>query len=75
VASRSDSDAIRSFVDDYWVSGFEHIIDEGGVVWSKYGVVSQPSFTFINDDGTIETRVGSMGPERLTEAVQQLTST
>lgn len=75
MASRDDVDAIRGFVDKYEVQGFEHIIDEGGVVWERYGVFSQPAFTFINDDGTVETRVGAMGLEGLSEAAETLKQT
>jgi len=75
VASRDDADAIRGFVDNYEVQGFEHIIDEGGVIWERYGVVSQPAFAFINDDGTVETNIGAMGLEGLTEAAEALKAT
>ncbi len=75
VASRDDVDAIRGFVDSYQVQGFEHIIDEGGVIWERYGVFSQPAFAFINDDGTVETNIGAMGLEGLTEAAQALKAT
>lgn len=75
MASRDDADAIRGFVDNYEVQGFEHIIDEGGVIWERYGVVSQPAFAFINDDGTVETNIGAMGLEGLTEAAEALKAT
>lgn len=75
VASRDDVDAIRGFVDSYQVQGFEHIIDEGGVIWERYGVFSQPAFAFINDDGTVETNIGAMGLEGLTEAAEALKAT
>ena len=75
MASRDDVDAIRGFVDSYQVDGFEHIIDEGGVIWERYGVFSQPAFAFINDDGTVETKIGAMGLEGLTEAAEALKAT
>ncbi len=59
----------------FGVGGFEHIIDTEGVIWSDYGVVSQPSFAFINDDGTVDTRIGAMGLDGITEAVEALRST
>ena len=75
MASRDDADAIAGFVDNFDVGGFEHIIDEEGVIWERYGVTSQPAFTFINDDGTVETRGGAMGVEGLTEAAEALKAT
>lgn len=75
MASRDDADAIRGFVDTYQVQGFEHIIDEGGLVWERFGVVSQPTFVFINDDGTVETNIGAMGLDGLTDAAETLKAT
>lgn len=75
MASRDDVEAIEGFVDRYDVQAFEHIIDEGGVIWERYGVTSQPAFAFINDDGTVETRIGSMGLDGLTEAAETLKAT
>ena len=45
------------------------------VIWERYGVVSQPAFAFINDDGTVETNIGAMGLEGLTEAAEALKAT
>ena len=75
MASRDDVEAIEAFVTDLSVDGFEHVIDIDGVVWQHFGVVSQPAFSFINDDGTVETRIGAMGEDGLREAIEQLTST
>jgi len=41
-------------------------------VWREFGVVSQPAFAFIDDDGTVETRLGAMGVEGLTERINAL---
>lgn len=54
------------------VAGFEHIADADGIVWREYGVTSQPAFAFIDDDGTVETRLGAMGVDGLTERINTL---
>ena len=41
-------------------------------MWASYGVVSQPAFTFVNDDGTVETRVGALGKDGLIEKIEAL---
>lgn len=41
-------------------------------MWERYEVFSQPAFAFINDDGTVETRIGAMGEEGLIEAAEAL---
>ena len=44
-------------------------------MWGRYQVTSQPAFVFINDDGTVETRMGAMGLDGLTEVAERLSST
>lgn len=72
VAGRDELDAIRAFIDDLDVDGFPHVVDESGEIWVTYEVTTQPSFAFLNDDGTGEVFVGAMGVEGLTEQVEEL---
>ena len=57
---------------DTGVDTFPHAADIDGDVWEFYGIGSQPAFVFINDDGTFDTRLGSLDEDRLTERVEQL---
>ena len=57
---------------DTGVDTFPHAADIDGDVWEHYGISSQPAFVFINDDGTFDTRLGSLGEDGLTERVEQL---
>lgn len=68
-------DAINAFVNDLGVDQFEHIVDLDGDVWAEYEIRSQPAFAFINDDGTVETNLGSMGEEGISEAIEGLLAT
>lgn len=72
VAGRDDADTYAEWVTARGVDGFDHIADPNGEVWSEFGVVIQPAFTFINDDGTIETRLGAMGTQGLTDRINEL---
>ena len=72
VAGRDSLEEMLVFVNDTGVSGFPHIADEDGEVWGTYGVTSQPAFVFINDDGTAELLVSSLGLDSLTERVEAL---
>ena len=57
------------------MDGFDHLVDLDGQIWREFGITSQPAFTFINDDGTIDSRPGAMGLESLTAAVEDLIAT
>ena len=71
--SRSDDLAsMAAFVEDNAVGDFEHLIDIDGVIWSELEIVDQPAFAFVNDNGTIDTFIGSFEQEELTARVQGL---
>ena len=72
VASRDTIEQIEAFVADTGVHTFPHAADIDGDVWEFYGIGSQPAFVFINDDGTFDTRLGSLDEDGLTERVEQL---
>ena len=72
VASRDTIEQIEAFVADTGVDTFPHAADIDGDVWEHYGISSQLAFVFINDDGTFDTRLGSLGEDGLTERVEQL---
>jgi hypothetical protein len=72
VGGRGNVEDMKSFVDEYGVFGFEHIADEDTQIWFEFGVTSQPAFVFINDDGTSETLISSLGQEGLTERIEAL---
>jgi peroxiredoxin len=72
VAGRDDLETIRGFIEARGVSAFPHIADESGEVWSAFDVRSQPSFVFIDDDGTIAGEAGSLSEEGIAERLDAL---
>ena len=65
IASRDDLEPIRNFITNRGVGAFDHAVDEGGDVWSYYGVWTQPSFAFISAEGEVEVFLGAMGADGL----------
>ncbi len=65
---------MNDFVDRFDLDGFEHVADESGDIWTAYGVASQPTWAFIDDDGTITTELGALGPEGLEQRLGDLTA-
>ena len=47
--------------------------DTDNSVWERYGVISQPIYAFINDDGTTE--VTRLPVAELAERIEQLLAT
>ena len=72
IPGRGEQPAMKQFVADTGVDGFQHVVDTDGRIWSEYGVVSQPSFAFINAAGEIKMVNGSLTGEQLETAVRAL---
>lgn len=60
------------FIDLEGVRGFNHVADVEGEIWSDFGIVSQPSWVFIDAEGNAETVLGRLGEEKLTERIEAL---
>lgn len=74
VAGLGETDAMREFVDDYHVGGFEHLVDVDGSLWQRFGVVQQPAYAFIDDSGSVKVVRGEIGPQGIADGVAGLTS-
>ncbi len=72
MAGRDELDPINEFIATLGVGGFEHAVDTDGTLWASYGIANQPAFAFVNDDGSVETHLGPLGTDGLTEAIEDL---
>ncbi|BDZ41003.1 hypothetical protein GCM10025865_03020 [Paraoerskovia sediminicola] len=72
VPGLGEVDAMQEFVDDTGTGEFIHVVDDDGSLWQKFGVVSQPSFVFIDADGETELVVGAMGHDDLESTASAL---
>ena len=75
VAGRDDREPMATFVTDYDVGAFPHIADLSGEIWARYGVMGQPAFAFIDDDGSDEVYLGALGADGLGSRIDELLST
>lgn len=50
-----------------------NVTDTDNSIWERYGVVYQPAFAFINDDGTTE--VARLPTGQLAERIEHLLAT
>lgn len=74
VPGRGELEAMRSFVDDTGTGSITHLADTDGDIWSAFDVFGQPAFAFVDDSGTVDVFVGSLGGNGLTERIDELTS-
>lgn len=59
IAGRSDDlEAMAEFLEWTGTGGVTHVADTDGSIWDGFGVVLQPAFYFVNQDGTAR-RAGS----------------
>lgn len=72
IAGRGEVPAMDGFVSDTKTGALTHVVDDSGAIWSSYGVAAQPSFAFINDDGTVKVFIGALGKDGLTKQMNAL---
>lgn len=67
-----DVAAMQGFVNDTGTQSLTHIADTEGGIYTGFGVSSQTTFAFINDDGSIEIVRGPLNPDELRQRTQAL---
>ncbi len=72
VPGRGAVGEMREFVADTGTGGLTHVVDADGALWQRFGVVAQPAFAFVDTDGTVATFGGSLDPESLRQAADDL---
>ena len=72
IPGRGERPAMKQFVADTGVGGFQHVVDADGAIWNEFGVVSQPSFAFIDAAGHVKKVDGSLTEEQLEAAAGAL---
>lgn len=75
VPGRGPTADMRSFVQDTGTGGLQHLVDADGSLWQRFRVVNQPSFAFVDPDGTVELFAGALGAEQLRERASALAAT
>ena len=59
---------MREFVDRHGLQDMTIIADEAGDIWGRFGVVGQPTWSYVEgDSGTAETRPGALGEAGILE--------
>ena len=71
VAGLDKADEMRHFVELTKVEGIEHLADEEGVVWKRFGVTTQSSYVLLDASGAITHR-GRLSPSELEQLLVQL---
>jgi thiol-disulfide isomerase/thioredoxin len=63
VASRDELPAMKAFVSETGVGGFQHLADVDGEIWARFGVTAQPAMAFISSDGQVKVVPGALAPQ------------
>lgn len=72
LAGRDTVAEMQSFIDRHDLGDIPHLVDDDGSIWERFGVFTQPSWVFVNDDGTVRSVVGILGEEGLDEEIDRL---
>lgn len=63
---------MQAFVSETGTGEFTHLADVDGSLWSRFGVVAQPSFVFVTPSGQAQEFTGGLGADDLRSVATQL---
>ncbi len=66
---------MSAFIERHGVGTFDHVVDPEDAtdsIWERFGIVTQPAWIFVNDDGTSKTLVGPLGEDGLNREIDAL---
>ncbi len=72
IPGRGEVDAMRGFVGDTGTGAITHVVDADGALWSRFGVVAQPAFVFVDRSGAARSFSGPMDAAELRTALGEL---
>ncbi len=72
IPGRGAVDAMQAFVSETGTDAITHVVDADGSLWTRFGVISQPSFVFVDSAGGARTFSGSLGADDLRSALEDL---
>jgi hypothetical protein len=69
---RGAVEEMKEFVADTGTGRLTHLVDGDGALWQRFDVVAQPAFAFVGVDGQARTFAGSLDPDSLRQAADEL---
>jgi thiol-disulfide isomerase/thioredoxin len=74
VGAQDQLPAMKKFVAENEVSGFQHLADLDAAVWTRFGITQQPAYAFVYPSGSIEIVKEQLTEQKLNEKVSKLTA-
>lgn len=65
VAANDTVEAMRGFIEERGVGGFEHLADPDAALWRHFGVIAQPAYAFVSSSGAVEVVTDQLPREEL----------
>ena len=63
---------MAAFIDEFSLGDIPHVADVDGSFWQRFGVISQPSWAFVDRDGAVTVQFGALTRDELTSIVEAL---
>ena len=65
---------MQDFVARHQLGEVDHLVDGDGTLWERFGVITQPAWVFIDDDGSVRRVQGSLDEDGLRAQLEELAS-
>lgn len=71
MAGRGGAEELLDFEMTHGLDAMTNVVDENGLIWAGFGVISPPTLVFVRPDGTHTTVPGTMTEHELEVAISQ----
>ena len=65
---------MQDFVARHQLNDVDHLVDDDGTLWERFGVITQPAWVFVDDDGSVRRVQGSLDEDGLRAQLEELAS-
>jgi thiol-disulfide isomerase/thioredoxin len=72
VGAQDGLPAMKKFVAENQVGGFDHLADLDASIWTRFGITQQPAYAFVQPDGSVEVVKQQLTEPALNEKVTEL---
>jgi hypothetical protein len=72
VPGLGNSDAMKAAIKRMKIGGFTQVADPDGMIWKRFGVVSQAAYAFVDPMGRLTLVRGALGTKGLTKHLAAL---
>ena len=63
---------MAAFIEEFDLGSIPHVADVDGSFWERFGVISQPSWAFVDRNGEVSVHFGALTADEVASTVEEM---